>query len=207
MTTARNRRASEKSVNKDHTGEPNGSTAEANSENRKTNATTTCEGNNSVCRKVPPPAGKPSATQTPASVGTTSAAPSTSSEPASEHSTADRSEDRAGDPPQSKPLTRKKPSKTARQSKSTATGGAKLPRGPRGFLDRPRLRPAGRGTRPRIFARSLIRPDRLLGLVPVIARRNPAILQDILAADVVHHAAAPLNPSPCPRYVRRVLLA
>jgi hypothetical protein len=104
----------EKSVNKDHTSKPNGSTAEANSENRKTNATTTCEGNNSVCRKVPPPAGKPSATQTPASVGTTSAAPSTSSEPASEHSTADRSEDRAGDPPQSKPLTHKKPSKTAR---------------------------------------------------------------------------------------------
>ena len=36
----------EKSVNKDHTSKPNGSTAEANSENRKTNATTTCEGNN-----------------------------------------------------------------------------------------------------------------------------------------------------------------
>src|SRR2546421_6823584 len=34
----------EKSVNKDHTSKPNGSTAEANSENRKTNATTTCEG-------------------------------------------------------------------------------------------------------------------------------------------------------------------
>jgi hypothetical protein len=104
----------EKSVNKDHTSKPNGSTAEANSENRKTNATTTCEGDNSVCRKVSPPPGKPSATQTPASVGTTSAAPSTSSEPASEHSAADRSEDRAGDPPQSKPLTHKKPSKTAR---------------------------------------------------------------------------------------------
>jgi hypothetical protein len=104
----------EKRANKDHISKPNGSTADANSENRKTNPTMTCEGNNSVCRKVPPPAGKPSATQTPASVGTTSAAPSTSSEPASEHSTADRSEDRAGDPPQSKPLTHKKPSKTAR---------------------------------------------------------------------------------------------
>jgi hypothetical protein len=49
----------------------------------------------------------------PAGISLTSTAPAPS-EPASEHSTADRSEDRAGDPPQSKPLTHKKSSKTAR---------------------------------------------------------------------------------------------
>jgi hypothetical protein len=104
----------EKRANKDPISKLNGSTADANSENRKTNPTMTCESNNSVCRNVPPPAGKPSATQTPATVATTSAAPSTSSEPTSEHSTAAHSEDWTGDPPQSKPLTHKKPSKTAR---------------------------------------------------------------------------------------------
>src|SRR6266487_2627727 len=90
----------EKRVNKDNTSKPDG--------NRKTDATTTCEGNNSDCRNVPPPPGKPGGTQMPATVGTTLAitsAPSEAitsapSEPASEHSTADRSEDRVGDPPQ-----------------------------------------------------------------------------------------------------------
>ena len=104
----------EKRVNKDHTSKPDGSTAEANSESRKTHATTRCEGNNSGCPNVPPPAGKPGGTQMPATLGTTLAINSAPSEPASEHSTADRSEDRAGDPPQSNPLTHKESSKTAR---------------------------------------------------------------------------------------------
>jgi hypothetical protein len=96
----------EKRVNKDNTSKPDG--------NRKTHATTTCEGNNSDCRNGPPPPGKPGGTQMPATVGTTLAINSAPSEPASEHSTADRSEDRAGDPPQSNPLTHKESSKTAR---------------------------------------------------------------------------------------------
>jgi hypothetical protein len=104
----------EKRVNKDHTSKPDGSTAEANSENRKTHSTTTCEGNNSGCRNVPAPAGKPGGTQMPATLGTTLATASAPFEPASEHSTADRSEDSAGDPPQSNPLTHKESSKAAR---------------------------------------------------------------------------------------------
>jgi hypothetical protein len=104
----------EKRVNKDPTTKPDGSTAEASSENRNTHATTTCEGNNSGCRNVPPPAGKPGATQMPATLATTLAAASAPTEPASEYPSAERSEDRAGDPPQSNPLTHKKSSKTAR---------------------------------------------------------------------------------------------
>jgi hypothetical protein len=96
----------EKRVNKDDTSKPDG--------NRKTHAATTCEGNNSDCRNVPPPAGKPGGTQMPATLGTTLAIASASSEPASEHSTADRSEDRAGDPPQSNPLTHQESSNAAR---------------------------------------------------------------------------------------------
>jgi hypothetical protein len=96
----------EKRVNKDHTSKPDG--------NRETDATTTCEGHNSDCRNVPPPPGKPGGTQMPATVGMTLAITSAPSEPTSEHSTADRSEDRAGDPPQSNPLTQKESSKTAR---------------------------------------------------------------------------------------------
>jgi hypothetical protein len=102
----------EKRVNKGHTSKSEGSTAEAKSENRKTHATTACEASNSGCPNVPVPAGKPGGTQMPATVGTTlatAAAPS-----ASEHSIADRSQDRAGDPPESNPLTHKKFSKTAR---------------------------------------------------------------------------------------------
>jgi hypothetical protein len=92
----------EKRVNEDDTGKPVGSTAEANSEDRKTQAITTCEGNNPGCSNVPLPAAKPGGTQMPA------AAPS---EVASEHSA---SEKRAGDPPQSNPLADKNSSKTAR---------------------------------------------------------------------------------------------
>ena len=42
-----------------HTSKPDGSTPEANSENHKTNATTTCDVNNSACLNVPSAAGKP----------------------------------------------------------------------------------------------------------------------------------------------------
>jgi hypothetical protein len=43
----------EKELNKDHTGKPDRSTADANSENPKPNATTTCEGNSSSCGNRP----------------------------------------------------------------------------------------------------------------------------------------------------------
>jgi hypothetical protein len=99
----------EKRVNK-----PDGPTADTNSENRKTDATTTCEGNNLGCPNVPIPAGKPEGTRMPATFGTTSATGSVPSETASEHSTAGRSEDRAGGAPESNPLTHKKSSETAR---------------------------------------------------------------------------------------------
>jgi hypothetical protein len=101
----------EKRVSKDRTSKSEGSTAEANPENRKTHAATGCEANNSGCPNVPVPAGKPGGMQMPATLGTTLATASAPSEPASEHST---SEDRAGDPRQSNPLTHKKSSKTAR---------------------------------------------------------------------------------------------
>jgi hypothetical protein len=61
----------EKRVNKENTSKWDGSTAQANSENRKTDATTACEGNNSGCPNVPLPAGKPGGTQMPATSGTT----------------------------------------------------------------------------------------------------------------------------------------
>jgi hypothetical protein len=123
---------SEKELDREHTSKPDGSTAEAktNTAETKTTATTTCEGNNSSCRNLPPPAGKPRGMQVPAandalaigraplgrreiSLGTTSAAaPSVSAdERATEHSTADRSDGRAGEPPESKRLTRKNPPK------------------------------------------------------------------------------------------------
>jgi hypothetical protein len=98
----------EKLVNKENTSKP--ATAEANSENRKTHATTTCEGNNSGCPNVPLPAGMPGGTQMPATFGTTLATASALSEAASEHSV---SEQRAGDQP-SNPLVDKNSSKTAR---------------------------------------------------------------------------------------------
>jgi hypothetical protein len=104
----------EKRINKENTSKPDGSTAETNSENRKTDATTTCEGNNSSCPNVPIPAGKPEGTQMPATFGTSSGTGSMPSEPASEHSTAGHSEDRAGSTPESNPLTHKKSSETAR---------------------------------------------------------------------------------------------
>jgi hypothetical protein len=125
---------SEKELDREHTSKPDGSTAEAKTNastaETKTTATTTCEGNNSSCRNLPPSAGKPRGMQMPAandalaigraplgrretSLGTTSAAASSASsdERPPEHSTADRSESRAGDPPESKRLTHKNPPK------------------------------------------------------------------------------------------------
>jgi hypothetical protein len=100
----------EKRVNNENTGKPAGSTAEANSEDRKTHATTTCEGNKG-CSNIPLPAGKPGGTQMPAAFGTTLATAAAPSEAASEHSA---SEERAGDPPQSNPVVDKNSSKPAR---------------------------------------------------------------------------------------------
>jgi hypothetical protein len=102
----------EKRVNKENTSKLDGSTAETNSENRKTDAATTCEGNNSGCPNVPIPAGKPEGTQTPATFGRTSATGSVPSKTASEHSIA--GQDQAGGAPESNPLTHKKSSETAR---------------------------------------------------------------------------------------------
>jgi hypothetical protein len=45
--------AIEKELNKDHSGKPDRSTADANSENHKPKATTTCEGNNPSCGNKP----------------------------------------------------------------------------------------------------------------------------------------------------------
>jgi hypothetical protein len=126
--------ASENEINKAQTSKPDGSTADATN-----NARTTCEGNNSSCRKAPPPADKPRGVHMPAAndalavgraplgrreapLGTTPAAapsPSAALSPSSEervreHSTADHSEDSTGDPPESKRLMLKKPPKTAR---------------------------------------------------------------------------------------------
>jgi hypothetical protein len=117
-------------VNKADTSKPDGSTTDANSESNKTDAQTTCGDNNSACRNLPP-AGKPRGKEMPAandalaigrapigrpdaSLAPMPATPSASSERALEHSTGDRSEDRAGDPPDSKHLTHKKRYKTAR---------------------------------------------------------------------------------------------
>jgi hypothetical protein len=103
-----------KRVNTENTGKPDGSTPETNSENRKTDATTTCDGNNSGCPNVPIPAGKPEGTQMPRTFGRTSATGSVPSETASDHSTPGRFEDRAAGAPESNPLTHKKSSETAR---------------------------------------------------------------------------------------------
>jgi hypothetical protein len=55
----------EKELNKDHTSKPNGSTANATSENHKTNAKTTCEGNSS-CGNIPPAVSEARAMRMPA---------------------------------------------------------------------------------------------------------------------------------------------
>jgi hypothetical protein len=121
----------EKELNKEHTSKPDGSTPEANSENHKTNATTTCDGNNSACLNVPSAAGKPRGMRMPAandalaigraplgrpdaSAGMTSAAPSTSSQRVPEDATASRSQQTAVDQADSNRLSHKRPKKIAR---------------------------------------------------------------------------------------------
>jgi hypothetical protein len=60
-----------------------------------------------------------------------------------------------------------KTAQTREWSESAATRCSKLPRCSREFPNQPRVQQAGRGTRPLVCARSLIWPERLLGLVPV----------------------------------------
>jgi hypothetical protein len=121
----------EKELNKEHTSKPDGSTPEANSENHKTNATTTCDGNKSACLNVPSAAGKPRGMRMPAandalaigraplgrpdaSAGMTSMAPSESSERALEQSTVGRSEEASADHRSSDRLMDKRTHKSAR---------------------------------------------------------------------------------------------
>jgi hypothetical protein len=83
--------AIEHELNKDHTGKPDRSTADANSENHKPNATTTCEDNNPSCGNKPRAKRTPAANEalaigraplgrSDASAGMISAAPLESSE-------------------------------------------------------------------------------------------------------------------------------
>jgi hypothetical protein len=136
----------EDELNKDHTSKPDGSTADANSKNRKTNPTTTCEGNNSSCLDVPPVAGKLRGMRMPtandalaigriplghsdASAGMTSAAPSEGSERAPENTTSGRPQQRNADDAAANPnradsnrLSHKKPYKTARSQNPSRQG-------------------------------------------------------------------------------------
>ena len=152
----------EKERNKDNTSKPNGSAANANSENHKSNATRTCEGNSS-CSNIPPGATKPRAMRMPAAndapaIGRaplgrpkaaaemTSLAPSASSEQAP--STEVRSEDGAAERASSNRLMDKKARKTARNqnrppqyaaSYRDHRGASRISRGykrPAGELDR-----------------------------------------------------------------------
>jgi hypothetical protein len=125
----------EDEVNRGQTSKPDGSSAGANSKNRKTNTITTCGGNKAACLKMPLPAARPRGMRVPAndalaiarvplgrsdaSAGMTSAAPSASSERVPEPSTAGPSqqpnaEDAAADRPDSNRLSHKEPDTTAR---------------------------------------------------------------------------------------------
>ena len=116
----------EKELNKDHTGKPDRSTADSNSENHKPSATTTCEGTNPSCGTPPPLASKPRGMRRPAETDASgigrapigrrdTSAEMTSVAPAvpSEQSTAARSEEAPADPGAFKRLDRK-PHKSAR---------------------------------------------------------------------------------------------
>jgi hypothetical protein len=113
----------EDEVNRGQTSKPDGLSADANSKNRKTNATTTREGNEAACLNIPLPAAKPRGMRAPAandalaiariplgrsdaSAGMTSAGPSASSERVPERSAAGpaqrrNAEDAAADRPDS----------------------------------------------------------------------------------------------------------
>jgi hypothetical protein len=127
----------ENEVDKEPTRKQAGPTAGINSENHKTNATTTCKGNNSSCLNVPSPDGKPRGLRMPAandalaigrapigrpdaSAGTTSAAPSASSERPSEHSTAGGSESRTREPSDSNGLRPTKPARHQNRARQDA---------------------------------------------------------------------------------------
>lgn len=152
----------EKELNKDHTGKSEESKAQVNSENHKVDAITSCEGNNPSCGNIPPRASKRRMIRTPAandavaigrvpvgrsdgSLGTTSVAPSATSET---HPAENRSEDGAADRISSNHLMDQKPHKLAigqnrpRQDAASyrdARGGSRTSRGyngPAGELDR-----------------------------------------------------------------------
>ena len=123
----------EDEVNRGQTSKPDGSSADANSKNR-TNAKTTCEGNEAACLNIPLPAAKPRGMRMRAAndavtiaripLGRSDASawmtpPSASSERVPERSTTGPSqqrnaEDAAADGPASNLVTPRKPHKTAR---------------------------------------------------------------------------------------------
>jgi hypothetical protein len=144
----------EKELNKDHTGKPDRSTADANSENHKPNATTTCEGNNSSCGNKPRAKRTPAANEAlaigraplgrpDASAGMISAAPLESSERAqSTGGEAAAAADRLNsDRPMNKKLhkiVRSRPPQSAPDYRD-ARGASRIGRGynrPAGELDR-----------------------------------------------------------------------
>jgi hypothetical protein len=104
----------EDQVNRGQVSKPDESSADANSKNRKINATTTCEGNEAACLNIPLPAAKPRGMRmraandavtiariplgrSDASPGITSAGPSAPSERAPERSTVGPSQRRNAD--------------------------------------------------------------------------------------------------------------
>ena len=124
----------EDEVSRGQTSKPDGFAADANSKNRKINATTTCEGNEAACLNIPLPAAKRRGMRMPAAndavaiaripLGRSDASawmtpPSASSERVPERSTTGPSqqrnaEDAAADGPASNLVTHRKPHKTAR---------------------------------------------------------------------------------------------
>jgi hypothetical protein len=146
--------AIEKELNKDHTRKPDRSTADANSEDHKPKATTTCEGNNPSCGNKPRAKRTPAANEalaigraplgrSDASAGMISAAPLVSSEPAqSTGSKAATEADRLNsDRPMNKKLhqiVRNRPPQGALDYRD-ARGASRIGRGynrPAGELDR-----------------------------------------------------------------------
>jgi hypothetical protein len=136
--------AIEKELNKDHTGEPDRSTADANSENHKPKATTTCEGNNPYCGNKPRAKRTPAANEalaigraplgrSDASAGMISAAPLES--PQRAHSIGSEAAALADRLNSDRPVN-KKLDKIVR---NRPPQGTRLPRCSRGFPDRPRV--------------------------------------------------------------------
>jgi hypothetical protein len=68
----------EDQVNRGQVSKPDESSADANSKNRKINATTTCEGNEAACLNIPLPAAKPRGMRVPAANDALAITPSSS---------------------------------------------------------------------------------------------------------------------------------